>query len=78
MSELTIDERAALEALFGSEGWAFIVRDVREQIKALEAGALNAPSFEALLYNRGVRDTLRVLEVYDRILGVQEPDDDSV
>lgn len=78
LGEITADERRALERLFESDGWAFIARDINEQLARIERAGLDSPSWDALQYNKGVRDTMRVLVNYDRILLVTSDETDSV
>lgn len=75
---INADERRALERLFESDGWAFIVKDINEQLARIERAGLDSPNWEALQYNKGVRDTMRVLVNYDRILQVVSDETDSV
>lgn len=75
---MTQDDRRALERLFESDGWTLLVKDVTEQLERIERAGLDSPSWEAAQYNKGVRDTLRVLVNYDRILELADVEADSV
>jgi len=73
---MTQDDRRDYEQLFGSRGWELLLHDAQDQLDRLERYALDAPSWEAIQYNRGCRDTLRTLLAYERILeAADEPPD---
>jgi len=73
---VTQDDRRDLEEVFGCPGWELLLKDIAEQIERLEKFGLDCGTWEAVQYNRGVRDALRVLLNYERILEVADYDSD--
>ena len=56
-------------------------KDIKDQVERLQEHGLDCANWDAVVYNRGVRDALRVLLNYERLLDVvseDEPDADPV
>lgn len=66
---LTNDQRQYfddLESLFGTAGWRIIVEEARKQIYQFQADALEAKSWEQVLYLRGQAEQLaRLINLQD-------------
>ena len=78
---MTQDDRRAFEELFGCPGWELLLKDIKDQVERLQEHGLDCANWDAVVYNRGVRDALRVLLNYERPLDVvseDEPDADPV
>jgi len=70
-----------LDDMMGSPGWKRIVEDAKKEIYQLQADALEAPSYETLMYMRGQAETLarivNLREVSDLTRAQHEEADDA-
>lgn len=59
--------------MFGTMGWRQLLEDASDEIRALQESALNAASYEEVMYMRGQADVLtRLISLRDMSEAIRE------
>lgn len=62
-----------LDEMFGTMGWRQLLEDASDEIRALQESALNAASYEEVMYMRGQADVLtRLISLRDMSEAIRE------